>query len=127
MFIYKWKAANGIEGATEFLISVNAQSSRNKWLGIGLSTDEQMGDDDVVVCKTTNQVSHYRTIGHVEPVLLNPFEPAIGLSNMKIESDRGWLICSFTRLNKLENEPNYFDLNNNYHVLAAYGNLGFQW
>jgi hypothetical protein len=68
-------------------------------------------------------VQHYWNEGKTTPSLLNSNNPFIGLTNVAVVTSNGWLICSFTRQISLSNEANYFDLNNTYYVLAAYGNV----
>jgi hypothetical protein len=68
-------------------------------------------------------VQHYQNQGKVQPLLLNSNNPVIGLSNSTVTTSNGWLICSFSRQISLPTQSNYFDLNNPYYLLAAYGNL----
>ena len=60
--------------------------------------------------------------------------PSVGLSNSQVSYQNGWLRCSFRRLKSLDTLSqtrktrasfvnNYFDLNMNYYLLAAFGRV----
>lgn len=57
--------------------------------------------------------------------LLNPDEPRIGLSELKILQENNYLSCSFKR-KKIIDAENYFDLSKKYYLLIAKGDAFFQ-
>lgn len=82
------------------------------------------GRDDVVICRTPNNlVQHYVNPVYATPVLMNPTVPSIGLSNSLVNINNDWLTCSFTRMVSMPSQQNYYDLTNQYYILAAYGML----
>ena len=52
---------------------------------------------------------------------MNYSQPTIGLSGSNVIINNGWLICKFTRLLKMTNQPYYYDLSQQNYVLAAFG------
>ena len=82
------------------------------------------GNDEVILCAIPyNLVQHYVNQVHVTPILMNPSNPSIGISNSTVSSKNGWLICSFTRMIFMPNQQNYFDLSNPYYLLASFGTI----
>ena len=80
--------------------------------------------DDVVACKSTNDVLHLRNINRGDfPVIMNTQSPSIGLTNTVVSMNNTWLICSFTRQISIPTQQFYYDLSNPYYVFAAYGQL----
>lgn len=76
------------------------------------------GEDSVIVCKSDNTAhNYYNPDGHSDSRILS--NPNAGIMKIKIQIDN-WFTCSFNRLKKFDAE-NYFDLNNEYYVLAAWG------
>lgn len=92
------------------------------WLGIGFSNDQKMvllqmnillhqkqikfllkkGDDSVCMCKYAlddgvMSVEQYYNSDKITPSLLNKTLPTVGLSDIKVNTDNGYLICSFKR------------------------------
>jgi hypothetical protein len=80
-----------------------------------------MGDDGVVMCKSNGAVEQRYNSGKSTPTLLDTSDRSIGISNANVTFLNDWLICSFTRSIKNDSIKNYFDLNNNYIILAATG------
>ena len=78
----------------------------------------------MVVCKngeTRKSVEHYYNGNSVQ--LLDPNDPAIGLSNAIVRIENGKIICSMTRDNS-NLDQKYFDVNaKNPFLIAAYGRL----
>ncbi len=77
------------------------------------------------MCKhdTANKVAkveHYFNVVEAPPVVLDPFNPTVGLTNSSISANNGFLICSFTRA-KSAKVFNYFDLSKQYYLLGAGG------
>lgn len=58
---------------------------------------------------------------HAVPVLLDNNNPSVGLTNTNSASSNGWLSCTFTRKKSNSNYTNYFDLSNQFYILAATG------
>ena len=54
---------------------------------------------------------------------MNSNNPTVGLSNSVVSSNNGWLTCSFTRQISMPAQQKYFDLNDLYYILAAWGPL----
>jgi hypothetical protein len=83
------------------------------------------GNDDVAVCKVfQNQpiIEHmYVSKGSRRPYALDKSDLTIGYSNIKVNYQNGIRECSFTRINKMPEVPNYFDLSSPYHLLFAHG------
>jgi|LakMenEpi03Aug12_release.lakeMendotaPanAssembly.Ray.scaffolds.fasta_scaffold3478436_1 hypothetical protein len=52
---------------------------------------------------------------------MNYSQPMIGISNSNVINKNGWLICKFTRLLKMPEQPFYYDLTQQNYVLAAFG------
>lgn len=80
------------------------------------------GDDGVVVCKSDGTIDQRYNPG-AYPKLLDSSKPSIGISDPVVKRSDGWLICSFKRLKQLNNVTHYFDLNNKYFILGAYGEM----
>merc|ERR1719350_2251250 len=109
----------GSETVFTFRAKVGAGSS---YAAFALSADNKMGQDNVIVCKTTGTVEHQFNIGYFAPVLLSPTNPKIGLSDATVSNENGMITCSVTRQNSLD-MPNYFELSKKYHILFATGAL----
>ena len=77
-----------------------------------------------MICQTNNLVQHYVNGYFVTPSLMNSNYPTIGLTNSKVSKNNAWLSCSFTRQISIANQQNYFNLNDLYYILAAWGQLG---
>lgn len=84
------------------------------------------GSDDVALCKITSagigSVEHYYNFGK-SPRLLDSSNPSIGFSNTSVTYIDGIFTCSFTRVKTISNVANYFNLNSQYYLLTARGNL----
>ena len=124
-FIYKWSTNQEDSLSNDFVISAKITEipSDVSWVAIGFSKDNQMGDDDVVLCKNSpneKSISHYYNTDKIEPRLLDLNNVTIGLSKSSIDLKNGFLICSFTR-EKQFHIKNYFNLNKSFFILAAYG------
>ena len=150
-FIYTWTHDSG--NSTHFNIAGNLDTLQDKYLAIGFSKDRKMvktnfhgklsgiskeilflnvnihfirlkGNSNVVSCKTNGDVQHYFNPHKHEPsVLLDASRPSVGLTNTRVELNDNWLTCRFDRQKAFNDTPNYFDLNESYFVLAAYGNI----
>lgn len=84
------------------------------------------GNDSVVACKYNTEndlkIHNYFNPGQIDPELIDSKDPSSGLSDIKIINDKGLLICSFKR-DISKNIENFFDLNQNYYLLMAKGDL----
>jgi hypothetical protein len=82
------------------------------------------GNSNVVACKTSGDVQHYyNPHKHSPSVLIDSGRPTIGLTNTHVAMNDNWLTCRFDRQKAINDTDNYFDLNENYFVLAAQGNI----
>ncbi len=50
-----------------------------------------------------------------------PSDPSVGYSNMSVALLDGFLTCSFKRLVRMPEVKDYYDLNDEYYLLFAYG------
>ncbi len=74
------------------------------------------------MCKSSPGVVEQRyNFGKNTPTLLVANNPSYGLTNQNVTISNSWLSCSFTRTISDSSIKNYFDLNKNYYILAAYG------
>ena len=73
--------------------------------------------------KDVNTVEHYYNEGPYLPDVLDPSNATVGLSNSSIALNNKFLTCKFTRVKKNPAVPNYFDLNQNFFILAAHGTI----
>lgn len=78
-------------------------------------------DDGVCLCKSTGTVDQRYNKKKLAPNLIDNNNPSVGLTNINVKLENGWLKCSFKRTKKNIDVANYFDLNSNYYILAAYG------
>ncbi|RNA06657.1 ferric-chelate reductase 1 [Brachionus plicatilis] len=128
-FIYKWGSFIS-NNSHQFILATKIDDPNlvnSAWLAIGFSTDSQMGNDDVIICKNSNvekSIQRYFNSGKFTPSLLDPRNPEIGISDPRILINNNFMICSFTREKSNPNFQNYFDLNNKFHILSAYGQIG---
>ncbi|XP_077986969.1 ferric-chelate reductase 1-like [Glandiceps talaboti] len=88
-----------------------------QYAAIGFSTDKQMGYDDVWAClrleNSTYDLIHSRTVGHEN---IPSFKPQV--NTLEWFARDGWLECSFTRENQLEDS----DLEaNEYYLIVVHG------
>ena len=82
-------------------------------------------NSNVIVCRTSNSTRHY-FIQHYLPQLINPAQPSIGITNSQVYFKDGQLVCSFTRMdkmnfNKLPLVANYHNFNASSMFLFTYG------
>ena len=77
------------------------------------------------VCKLsrTNSIEHLHNEGKSEPLPIDAANLLIGYSNVKVLFENGVLTCSFTRAKTGAYPDKYFDLNQNFYILTATGNL----
>lgn len=75
------------------------------WLAIGLNAERKMDGTISVVCKNNNGVSsieHYY-LNKYQPQLVNQLNPSVGLSNIQVSVNQGYLVCQFSRENTFNN------------------------
>ena len=65
-------------------------------------------------------VKHYFNVVEAPPIVLDPLNPTIGLTNSSITANNGFLMCKFTRAKSVK-FFNYFDLSKQYYLLGANG------
>jgi hypothetical protein len=120
-FDLKWKI--GVN-SVDFIYTSPISDSNNVYVAFAFSTDTQMGNDCVCVCKIQNNipsVEHNYNIGKSSS-LLDSRNPSVGISNQSVKIENGKITCSFTREKSLPNINNYFSLTNaNYYILHANG------
>ncbi|CAF0731294.1 unnamed protein product, partial [Brachionus calyciflorus] len=98
----------------------------DQYIAYAYSNDQQMGSDSVVVCKVfnnTGSVEHYYNNGKSQPVLLDPKNPTIGLSETSVNVVNGKINCSFVREKYIEGESRYFDVRKKSYVLIVWGRV----
>lgn len=99
----------------------------NVWMGMAVSKDQVMGDDDAVVCKlwgsSTLAVERYYNPGQTRPVYTSPTNPSLGLSNTRVTSNGSAVTCAFRRDKATGGNAQIFDLNNDYFILIAQGGV----
>ena len=66
-------------------------------------------------------VEHYYNEGEYRPNVLDPANATVGLSNSSIIMDSSFLTCKFVRVKKNPEVEHYFDIHNNFYILAAHG------
>jgi len=112
--------------AVNFVFKTTALQKENIWAAFSLSSDDQMGQDDVHLCKAATNlktVEHYYNNNQEPPNILVPSNPTIGLSNIQVNLNDNVLTCNFTRLKSLSHIQNYFDMKNPYYLLFSTGPL----
>jgi hypothetical protein len=77
----------------------------------------------VVLCTSSGTIDHRINPVYLAPTLLDSNNPSIGLTNTNVTLSNGWLSCSFTRKTSISSNSNYFDLKNQYFILAALGSF----
>jgi hypothetical protein len=101
----------------------NARAVNNYYVAIGFSDDQEMGNDDVVCCKLTNnvgEVEHLYNKDKSTPVWLSPTNAAIGITEAKVTADNGDLKCTFKREKSVAGVVDYFDLSaKTYYLLTG--------
>ena len=90
---------------------------------IRVNSDLLKGNDDVVVCKYSNSNTTIERYFNIDKLPFARKLNKIGVSNEKIAFVNGSLICSFRRVKYISQVKNYFDLNNEYYLLVAKGEL----
>jgi hypothetical protein len=119
--------------STNIVLSMPSTSSRKRrqtsspiYIAFGLSTDQQMGNDDVAVCQLnsdgTVHLYHYFNNGKSSG-LLSSTDPVVGFSNIITSVANGNPTCSFTRAKTMSSVSNYFDANNKYYIITASGSV----
>ena len=99
----------------------------NAWIAVGLNGEKKMAGAVAVVCKNVKgvgKIEHYYLNGNV-PQLLDVNNPSVGLSNVQITINQGFLVCQFTR----ENTFNGFvsSIASGYaYMLSAFGAGNFE-
>ena len=103
-----------IDQGTSTDFKIGLVSAPTGYYAIGFSTDSEMGDDDVAVCKVTSgsrTVEHYRNPGgDTASEYLSGSDNSVGFSNIQVTYANGVLTCSFTRMKAMTTVPNYFEI-----------------
>lgn len=130
--IAKWKS---IGDQVEFMIATKLDATKTKsdmWLAIGFSKDQLMGEDCVILGKfyandsRPHSVEHYYNEGKSTPTFLDANKPKIGLSDDSFSRENHYAVFSFKRakaMSKIIDMPKYFDLNEKFYLLIAFGKL----
>lgn len=117
-FIVSWRSISITQ--IEFEIS-SVDSGANSWIAIGFSADRAMGSDSVVACVASGGVisaeSGY-TVGRSYRALSNK---SMGLSDVSGSLTGSIMTCSFTRIISIPGQQEFFDLQQNWHILFARG------
>ncbi|CAF0731330.1 unnamed protein product [Brachionus calyciflorus] len=110
--------------SVRFTYKLKALAANNVWAGFGLSKDDQMGLDDIVICKSfgnQKSVQRHFSLGKFRPPLLDLFRPTIGLLNSSVILNGDEMTCSFNRLKSMPKVINYYDLKKKHFFLFAKG------
>ena len=83
-----------------------------------------MGNDSDVMCQfyknNSFTVQSYFNTGREPPVILDPVQPSVGITDPAASTDNGYLSCSFKRLKADQNESaRFYDLNEKYYLFMA--------
>lgn len=108
----------------QFSYRTIALATDNVWIGIGFSKDNLMGNDDMVICKISNNtktVERHFSLGKFRPPLLDPERPKIGLTKTNVFMYGPEMTCEFTRLKSMEMYTNYYDIRKSHYLLFAKG------
>jgi hypothetical protein len=110
--------------------SIQGKVNDNEYLAVGLSDDNQMGDDSVVLCYHSDGISGLTmSYNKGESGSFPLDEPHFGLLNSSIKTSykNGTLSCSFQRLHitniQTRRKSKVFTLSNEYFLLVAYGGV----
>ncbi|RNA02804.1 ferric-chelate reductase 1 isoform X1 [Brachionus plicatilis] len=120
-FNLAWK---DLGDSIKFTYRTIALTNDDVWMGLGFSKDNQMGNDDMVICKSFNNtktVDRHFSLGKFRPPLLNPEKPQLGLLDTSVFMYGPEMTCEFTRLKSMDTVPNYYDSSENHHLLFAKG------
>ena len=104
----------------DFSVSAQLSASGNCYVAIGFSQDNLMGFDDILACvyaTSLKSIRRYLSVGRA----VNAISNNNGISNATISLSDGRLTCTFRRAIKLADDSSFFDLNNQYFLLAAHG------
>ncbi len=90
----------GISGNEYRYEIIGVMDDPDSWyVAMGLSSDDEMGDDNVVICKNTadpeNSIQAYYNEGKSDPIKLD--DPNYNITDGSIEIINNLLYCSFTR------------------------------
>ena len=118
-----------MDNSTNFQLNAKIDANvsiYSAWLGIGFAKKNEMGDDNAVLCLNSPslvRIGQYYSPNKSRPFLIDDSQPSLGLSLMKIQTRDDFLSCSFRRVKSNDSNKFYFDLNNQFNILAAYGML----
>jgi hypothetical protein len=124
---------------TNFILITNVKdilknNNNGLYTSLALSHDTLMGDDSVTMCKQTHFGSHsistietyYNTKGLTD--VLRPLNRSIGLFNIEMSLINQLMICSFTRIKRIDElKDTFFNAHLPYYIMVASGetsNLG---
>ncbi|CAF0806427.1 unnamed protein product [Brachionus calyciflorus] len=122
--LVKWK---DFGDSTQFTLVTKTLPS-DFYFAVGFSTDEYMGNDNVVIA--FRKQSGYSTIGSFfnyegySSEIFDKNDIRIGLSEISFVNEDNYFYCSFNR-KKSMNVDNYFNLDNKYYLLIAKGDADF--
>ena len=120
--------------STYIVLSLSSNSRKKRqasvtpiYIAFGLSTDQEMGNDDVAVCQLNSDGSvhlyHYYNECLYAPRYLSSSDAIVCFSNITTSVSDGNPTCSFNRAKTMPGVPNYFDVNNQYYILTASGSV----
>ncbi|XP_069126728.1 uncharacterized protein [Argopecten irradians] len=120
-FIVSWRNRDNV---IDFELRSRVDSTSDRWMAVGFSDDGNMGTDSVAECIMENgflEVQHsYNHDDKTNHVLA---EPGIGISNAEGRLENGLFTCRFTREKSVPGHTNIFDLNSDYHLMFAEGQV----
>ncbi|XP_072040336.1 DOMON domain-containing protein FRRS1L-like [Amphiura filiformis] len=116
--VVNWQAddADGIQFTTQ----AKTTGTNPRWLGIGFSEDKEMGQDDILICRQTDNqadvvLEHYWSVGPPNSTTKSIVKEtasitADGLTNVVTAQDEGYVICNFTRAVMVPGKDHVYDL-----------------
>ncbi|XP_048759187.2 putative ferric-chelate reductase 1 [Ostrea edulis] len=120
-FIISWNDT-GEHVQFEMKKKFSAMDPSDHWIAVGFSEDKRMGDDSVTECVQQNGfILVHQSFNQVSKSNTRLKQSGLGLSDVSGSYADGVFTCQFTRKKQLPDEKEIFDLNNDYHMLFAYG------
>ncbi|KAL4236048.1 DOMON domain-containing protein frrs1L [Mactra antiquata] len=120
-FVVTWKD-NGAAVDFSLALKLDRKDLQAQWIALGLSNDQEMGDDSVTECVVNDNAVEVGKSYNQDKlnVPLTEVDSTYGLTNIQGNIVNGVLRCSFTQSKSLINNQ-VFNVNNDYYLLVADG------